>query len=694
MQVDGPEKIRNIALAGHSDTGKTTLASALLYTGDAVNRMSRVEDGNTITDFDPEEIARGNSISLAACFVPWNKHKINVIDTPGLGIFSVEARAGIRATDAAVIVVNGVAGVQVSTESVWQFASRLEQPILVHINKMDRERADMDRTLDALRGAFGDRNIIPIQIPIGKEDELEGVVDLIGQKAYRFAKDGNGRAEPAEIPEDLQEEAETRRNELIEAVAETTEELMEKFFEEGSLEEEEIKAGLRAACTRGELVPVTIGASAHGIGTSCLLDAIVDYLPNPLERPPFPATNVGGEDIELELDEKAAVAALVFKTINDPFSGKISLMRVVTGVLESDASVWNSHSEEIEKVGSLLHMQGKQGAAAGKLVVGDIGGVAKLKHTHSGDVLCTKAKPVKLGWIPIRPPAMSFAIEPKAKGDEEKISEALHRLMEEDLSLKAGRDPQTGELLLSGTGQLHVEITVAKLKNRYKVEVILHPPKIPYRETIRRPAEGHGRHKKQTGGRGQFADCKIKVEPLESGQDFEFVDEIFGGSIPQGFRPAVEKGIQEARHRGYLSGNPVVDFRVRLLDGQYHDVDSSEMAFKIAGSLAFKDAMTKASPTILEPVMAVEITTTEEFMGDIMGDLSHRRGRPQGMDSKNDRQIIHATVPMAEMLDFAPALRSITQGRSSFVMEFSHYEETPRNIQEKIIAQRAADNDG
>ncbi len=685
MQVEGPEQIRNVTLAGHGDTGKTTLASAILFTGGAVNRLNRVEDGNTVTDFDQEEIARGNSIGLATCHAPWRKHKINLVDTPGLGIFATEAQAGMRATDAVLLVVNGVAGVEVNTESIWSYAEKFNQPVMVCLSKMDRERADLDRALQALHDNFG-RTVIPIQLPIGKEHDFHGVVDLVASKAYRFKKDGDGNAEVIPIPSELADEVETRRSALIEAVAESSEELMEKFFAEGTLSEAELKQGLRNACRKRDVIPLVVSAAAHGIGTACLLDAMVDYLPSPLERGPFPAANVGGDASEIQPATQAPVTALVFKTVNDPFSGRISFLRVISGTLESDSTVWNSRGEEGEKIGHLLHMQGKQGGAVDRLITGDIGGVAKLKHSHSGDTLCTREHPVKLDWIEIRPPAMSFAIEPKAKGDEEKISDALNRLMEEDLSLHAGRDPQTGELLLSGTGQLHVEITVAKLKGRYKVEVILHPPKVPYRETIRKPAEGHGRHKKQTGGRGQFADCRIKIEPLESGGDFEFVDEIFGGAIPHNFRPAVEKGIQEARQRGYLSGHPVVDFRVRLLDGQYHEVDSSELAFKIAGSLAFKEAMAKAGPTILEPMMSVEITTTEEFMGDIMGELSQRRGRPQGMDTKNDRQIIRATAPMAEMLDFAPALRSITQGRSNFVMVFSHYEETPRNVQEKIIA--------
>ena len=692
MQVDSPEQIRNIALVGHADTGKTTLASALLYTGGVVNRMNRVEDGNTVTDFDPQEVERGNSLGLAPCFVPWNKHKINLIDTPGSGMFGVEARAGARAADTAMLLVNAVSGVEVTTERMWDFAERVELPVHFHINKTDRENADFERALADLQKAFG-HHVVPIQLPVGAEKDFEAVVDLIERKVYRYTADGDGKATTEDVSGDLEETVEERRNQLIEAVAESDDELMEQFFEEGTLSGKDLREGLRRAIRNRNIFPVTVGSALHGIGSSSLLDAIVASLPNPLEGQTYPATNVGGEEIEVQTDAGESPSALVFKTLNDPFSGKISILRVISGELTSDSTHWNTRAEDNEKLGQLTHLQGKQGSPTPKLVTGDIGGVVKLKHTTTGDTLGSKDKPVNLGWIGIRQPAISYAIEPKSKGDEEKISDALHKLMEEDLGLRSGRDPQTGEFLLSGSGQLHVEIAISKLSQRYKVEVDLHQPKVPYRETIRRPADGHGRHKKQTGGRGQFADCKIKMEPLSSGEDFEFVDQIFGGSIPQGYRPAVEKGILEARDRGYLAGFPVVDFRVRLLDGQYHDVDSSEMAFKIAGSMAWKDAMSKAGATILEPMMSVEVVTTEEFTGDIMGDLSQRRGRPQGMDTTDSKTIIKATVPMSEMLDYAPTLRSITQGRSSYTMEFSHYDEVPRNIQQKIIdeAKKAAE---
>ncbi len=684
MQVESPERIRNVAVTGHNDTGKTTLVASLLYASGATPRQLKVDDGNTLTDFDHQEIERGISIGLATAFAPWRGHKVNLLDCPGYGIFFTETRAGMRAADTTLLCINGVAGVEVNTEKVWAFAGQLGQPVSFHLTKMDRERADFGRAVAALQERFG-REVLPVQVPIGKEQGFEGVVDLVRRQAYRFERDGDAKGAPQDVPAELEATVEQWRERLVEAVAESDLELMERYLEAGELAQEDLEKGLRRAIRERLLFPVTAGSDLHGIGAGALLDAIVAYLPSPADRP-YPATQRDGETVELAADVDAPLAALVFKTLSDPFTGKISIIRVVSGRLPSDSVAWNNRLEDSGKVGQLMHVEGKQGSAVPELIAGDIGGVAKLKSTASGDTLAAKERPLSLAWIDVPEPAMAFAVEPKSKADEEKIGEALQRLMDEDLTLKVSRDPDTHEYLLSGTGQLHIEIAVAKLKDRYKVDVVLHPPKVPYRETVLRPADGHGRHKKQTGGRGQFADCRIKVEPLPRGSDFEFKDEIFGGSIPHTYRPAVEKGIQDARHRGYLAGYPVVDFRVRLLDGQYHDVDSSEMAFKIAGSLAFKDAMASAGPTLLEPIMKVEITTPDEVMGDIMSDLSQRRGRPQGMDANNGMQVIDANVPMAEMLDYAPSLRSMTQGRASFHMEFSHYEEVPRQLQEKIIA--------
>ena len=690
MQVDSPEQIRNVAVAGHSDTGKTSLVSALLYTSGAVNRLTRVDDGNTITDFDSEEIERKISIGVATCYAPWRKHKINLLDCPGYGIFFSETAAAMRVADLTLLCVNAVAGAEVDTDRVWNHAAEIESPVAIHLTMMDRERADFRTRVNELQERFG-RTVVPIQWPIGKEHEFRGVVNLLTGKAWEYDRDGSGKASEMELPEESVERVQKARTELIEFIAETDDELMQEFFDDGTVSDEHLVQGLRRAVRRRGLFPVTVGSPAHMLGTDAMLDAMVDFAPAPSQRS-FPATDIGGEEtIEVEADADQPLAALVFKTINDPYSGKMSLMRVVRGHLQSDSTVYNASAEEDERIGSVMLMQGKQSAATPALVAGDIGGVAKVKAAQTGHTLCDKSNPLKLAWIDVPEPAMSFAIEPKSKGDEEKIGEALHRLMEEDPTLTATRDPETHEHLLSGTGQLHVEITVAKLKSRFGVEVILHPPKVPYREAIRRKAEGHGRHKKQTGGRGQFADCKIVIEPMERGADFEWVDEIFGGSIPQGFRPAVEKGIQEARKKGFLAGYPLVDFRVRLIDGQHHDVDSSEMAFKVAGSMALKDALSKAAATIIEPMMEVEVSTTEEFTGDVIGDLSQRRGRPQGMDTQGDMQVVKAIAPMSEMLNYASALRALTQGRGSFHMHYSHYEEVPKQIQQKLIEQAAAD---
>jgi len=685
MKVYSGSEIRNVAIVGHNDTGKTTLVSQLLFNAGALTRMGRVEDGTTVTDFDPDEIERRHSISGAIAFAEWKDTKINLLDAPGFGIFIMEAKAAMRVADSTAIVVSGVTGVEVSTEKVWKFADEFHLPRMLVINKLDRERASFARTLEGLQKRFG-KNIVPIQLPIGEEKDFKGIIDLVSMKAYRYAADGSGKFEAGDIPEELKSEADDWREKLIEKVAEGDDTLMEKFFEQGGLSQEELIDGMKREVAHHQIYPVLLASASHNVGGHPILDAFVSLLPSPEESKTLDGTNPKGEKITFDRRPEAFPAALVFKTFSDPFSGRVSLFRVYSGTLKSDTAYWNTTREHEERIGKLQVLQGKQQIPVPELRAGDIGAVAKLKDTFTGDTIATKEHPIVLDFLHYPEAAIAFAVEPKARGDEDKLGAAIHRIIEEDPTIKFERDPMTKEFLISGQGQLHVEIVVAKLKKKYNVDVVLHPPKVPYRETITRPADAHGRHKKQSGGHGQFADCKITMEPLTRGAEFEFVDEIFGGSIPRQYIPAVEKGIQDARLKGFLAGFPVVDFRVRLKDGQYHDVDSSEMAFKIAGSLAFQDAMEKARPTLLEPIMHVDISAPSEYVGDIMGDLNSRRGRVEGVDAEEEMQTIKARVPLAEMLTYGSTLRSITQGRGSFHMEYSHYEEVPKQAQEKIIA--------
>ncbi len=686
MKVYSGSEIRNVALVGHNDTGKTTLISQLLFNSGATTRMGRIEDGTTTTDFDQDEIDRKHSISTAIAYVEWKNSKINLIDTPGFGIFLMEAKSAMRVADSAAVVVSGVTGVEVSTEKVWKFAEEFALPRIIIVNKMDRERASAARTVESLQKRFG-KSVVAIQMPMGEEKDFSGVIDLVSMKAYHYSSDGSGKFDLTDIPAEYAAEAADMREKLIEKVAEGDDTLMERFFEQGGLSQEELLDGLRREVLHHEIYPLLFCASSHNIGGHAILDAFVAILPSADQALTLEGKDRKGEPITFERRAEAFPSALIFKTFSDPFSGRVSLFRVFSGTLKSDSSYWNNSRDHEERIGKLQLLQGKQQIAVSELRAGDIGAVAKLKDVHTGDTLGSKDHPILLTHISYPEAAIAFAIEPKARGDEDKISSALMRIMEEDPTIKFGRDERTKEVLISGQGQLHVEVVVAKLKKKYGVDVILHPPKVPYRETITRSADAHGRHKKQSGGHGQFADCKIKIEPLPRGSDFEFVDEIFGGSIPRGFIPAVEKGIQDARMHGFLAGFPVVDFRVRLIDGQYHDVDSSEMAFKIAGSLAFREGMANARPTILEPMMHVDVNAPTEYIGDLMGDLTSRRGKMDGIDSEEESQVIHARVPMSEMLTYGSTLRSITQGRGAFHMEFSHYEEVPRGLQEKIIAE-------
>jgi elongation factor G len=680
-----PEKLRNIAFVGHGSSGKTSLAAALLFDAGVTTRLTKVDKGNTVTDYDPEEIERQISINSAPCFVEWKGTRVNIIDTPGYSSFLWDTRASLRAVDSALVVVCGVAGVEVGTEKVWEMLEELQLPRILVVNKLDRENSSFSRTVNEIQQFFG-RQAIPVQIPVGEEKNFAGVIDLIKKKAYLFEKDESGKFQEAEIPANLKDEVEKRYTQLVEIVAESDEKLMEKYFEQGELTTEELLQGLKKSVLAHQVFPIFAASTLVNIGAQPILDGIVDFMPSPLDRGQVKA-RVKGQEQELPLTADGPFAALVFKTISDPYTGRISLMRVFSGKVSSDAAVSNTTRDAEEKLGGLFFLQGKEQVPAGQARAGDIVATAKLKSTLTGDTLCAKGAEIEFEPIKFPEPSISFAIEPKTRADEDKISQATHRVTEEDPTVRIERDPETNQLLISGNGELHVRIITDKLKKRYNVDVDLKPPKIPYRETIKGRSDVQGKYKKQTGGRGQYGDCKIKMEPLPRGRDFEFEDKIFGGAIPKNFIPSIEKGIQEARKKGVLAGYPVVDFKVILYDGSYHEVDSSDIAFKIAASMAFKKGMKEARPTLLEPIMNVEIYTPEAYMGDIMGALNGRRGKVQGMEQKGNMRILKAQVPMAEMLDFEPTLTSITGGRGSFIMEFSHYEEVPAQIQQKIIAE-------
>jgi elongation factor G len=689
MKVYDAAGIRNVAVVGHGGCGKTQLVSAMLFAAGAVNRLGRVDEGSTITDFDEEAIARKHTLASSLAHAEWRNTKINIIDTPGFANFLTDARSALRVVEAAAVVVDAVAGVEVQTEKLWAEAAALNLPRLVVVNRLERDRASLERTLDSLRRDCA-REIVPIQLPLGEERGFTGVVDLVRMKALTFAADGSGTMTEGEVPAALADKAAKAREQLIEMVAEADESLMEAFFAEGTLTQAQLESGLRAATVSGRLFPLVCTSGLHVIGIQPLLDAIVNCVASPAERD-FPALTKDGAETAVKASEAAPASAFVWKTIADPFAGRITMLRVVSGTLKSDSTVQNLRSDAPERLGHLIALQGKTQTHVPELRAGDLGAVAKLKETRTNDVLGDKASPVRVAEIKFPEPVLAYAIEPKSRGDEDKIGTAMQRLREEDPSIGYSRDPQTHELLLSGQGQMHIEVTVAKLKRRFGVEVNLKPPRIPYRETILAATEAHGRHKKQTGGHGQFGDCKIRVEPLPRGSDFQFEDDIFGGAIPRQFVPAVEKGIQDARMRGFLAGYPVVDFKATVYDGSYHQVDSNELSFKLAGSLAFKDAMTRARPTILEPIMQVEVHAPSDFAGDLMGDLNGRRGRIAGMDTRGSMTVIRAQVPMSEMLTYEQHLTSATGGRGSYHMEYSHYEEVPQHLQAKIIAAARAE---
>ena len=679
------DKIRNVALVGHGSSGKTSLASALLFDTGATTRLTKVDKGNTVTDYDPDEIERKISINSAACFCEWKDHKINIIDTPGYSNFLWDTRSSLRAVDAAAVLIDSVAGVEVGTEKVWEMLEEFGLPRIIIINKMDRENASFKGAVEAAQQFFG-RQAVPVQLPVGEEKNFSGVVDIIVGKAYIFDKDESGKFKESAVPDDLQPEVEKRRRDLIDMVAESDEKLMEKYLEQGELSAEEFASGLKQAILNHQLFPIYAASSLANIGGQPILSDIISYLPSPVERGGAKA-KVKGQEQTIPPSPDGPFSALVFKTISDPYTGRISMMRVFSGRMNPDGAVSNTTRETDEKLVGLFFLQGKEQIPAGQAKAGDIAATAKLKVTSTGDTLCAKGSGIEFPALHFPEPSISFAVEPKTRADEDRISQATHRIIEEDPTVRIERDPDTAQLLISGNGELHVRIITERLRKRYNVDVDLKPPKISYKETIKGRADVQGRHKKQTGGRGQFGDVWIKMEPLPRGKDFEFEDKVFGGAIPRNFIPSVEKGILEARKKGVLAGYPAVDFKVILYDGSYHDVDSSDIAFKIAATKAYKKAMKEAKPTILEPIMSVEIYTPEAYMGDIMGNLNGRRGKVQGMEQKGTMRVLKAAVPMSEMLDFEPTLTSITGGRGSYVMEFSHYEEAPSHIQQKIIAE-------
>jgi len=689
MALVDAAKIRNVAVVGHRGAGKTSLVEALLFTSGAKNRLGAVMDGTTTMDYDEDEIKRQMTISAGLAHVEWAHHKINLVDTPGEASFITEALGSLLVVENALVVVNAVTKVEVQTERLWKRARDMGVSRIVAVGMMDRERAYFGEVMAALKARFGDE-AVAVALPIGEEGDFKGLVDLVAMKAYTYAGTG-GKGTEGPIPDDLQAAAQEAREALIERVAESDDALLERYLEGAELTGEEIASALKTALAAGVVSPVIPVCAPKNIGTDRLLELLLTG-PSPLdkgERVAFEGTD-GTREVRIAADASAPAALFVFKTIYDQFSGRVNLARIFAGRITTDTQLLNMRTGDKERTGNILLMQGKETKSIEEAAAGDIVALAKLKDTGTGDTLCDPSRPVRFPRFEFPPAAISFAITPKTRGDEEKVSNGLKRLGEEDPAMELRFDPQTKEMLISGTSQVHVEVILDKLKRRFGVEVELHPPQVPYRETIRKKAVAQGRHKKQTGGRGQFGDCWIEVEPKPRGEGYEFEDAIFGGAIPRNFIPAVEKGIVEAMEHGVVAGYPVVDVKVKLYDGSYHTVDSSELAFKLAGALAWSKAMGEAMPVLLEPVMNVEVVAPEENMGDIMGDLSSRRGRPQGSETMGEMHVIRAQVPLAEMLTYAAQLRSMTGGRGSFTLEFDHYEEVPAHLAEKIIAEAKA----
>ncbi len=685
MKPYAADKIHNVAVVGHGGTGKTSLVEAMLFAAKAIDRLGRVDEGTTTTDFDPEEVRRKHTINASLAPLEWSNRKINLIDAPGYPDFIAEMVAPLHVCEGALVVVDAVAGVEVQTEKAWASADENRTSRLVVVNRLDRENALFARTVERLRTRFGGR-VVPLQIPIGAEAHFRGVIDLLHMKAYVWA---NGEAIVGEIPAEWTAEAAAARERLVEAAAESDDALTEKYLEEGTLPQEDLERGLQSGVRGGTLVPVLCAAGGRAIGITPILDAIVTLLPTPAEAGPVLGQRPGsGEEVKRPPSADEPLAALVFKTMADPYVGKLSYFRVYTGRFSADGSVYNATRDKTERVGTLYYLRGKQQEAVGQIAAGDMGAVAKLAETATGDTLCAKEAPVLLPPVKFPQPAITLAIEPKTRADEDKLANALHRLAEEDPTVRIHRDAEMKQTVISGMGESHLDIIADRLKRKFGVEVSLAVPKVPYRETVKKKGAAQGRYVKQTGGRGQYGVCSLEVEPVPRSGGFEFVDEIFGGAIPNQFIASVEKGVRKALEEGVLAGYPMVDVRVRLVDGKYHDVDSSDIAFQIAGSMGFKEAAAQAQLVLLEPIMNLSVRVPEEVMGDIIGDLNAKRARISGMEPQGDgTTVVRAQVPQAETLRYASDLRSITGGRGNFEMEFSHYEEVPGHVAERVVAE-------
>ncbi len=685
-------KVRNVGIVAHGGAGKTSLTEAILFATGTNDRLGRVDDGSSTMDFEPEEIKRKITVSSSLNHGEWNGHSLHIIDTPGYGDFIADTRSCLRVLGGAVVIISAISGVKVQTEEVWEWANEAEIPRIAFVNKMDRERANFLRAMGDMEKALGAR-AVAVQLPLGAEEDFEGVIDLIQMKAYRYVKDLSGKFTEIDIPADYLADAESMRERLVETVAEAYDALTEKFLDTGELTNEEILDGLRVGTLRNTFTPVFCGSALMNIGVPQLLDYLCLCLPSPLDRGRVSGINPKTNEVEERAPEESQpFSALVFKTTSDPYTGKISVFRVYSGVLNSDSTVYNSTRDSTERIGQLYELEGKKQKPIKQAVAGDIVAVAKLKETVSGDTLCDPDKPIVYEPAKSLEPVISFAIQPKSKNDEDKIHGALQRLMEEDPTITLRRDEQTREHIISGMGQVHLEVTIEKLKRKFGVEVELKTPKVPYLETIKSAVKVQGKYKKQSGGRGQYGDCWVEFIPLGRGEGYQFEDKIVGGVIPKTYIPAVDKGIQEASLEGALAGYPLVDFKAVLYDGSFHTVDSSEMAFKIAGSMAFKKAMEMSKPVLLEPIMKMKITVPEDNMGDVIGDLNSRRGKVVGVEPKANSQIIRAVVPMAEVLSYANDLRSMTSDRGLFTAEFSHYEEIPSHLAQKVINEAAANN--